>query len=130
MSKHLLRVNLVLLVAFAAVSGASKIAGVGAERELYLHVALFGVPFLAFGVVQLGCSVLIGSLPTRRIGAGIFAGTLLIASYALWVAHAWPLAAASLLLLIMPATVLLTTPRVELVPLSPVRSGSDISGLG
>ena len=118
MPSPLLRVNLALLVAFAVIVGAATILGLPAERELYLHVDLFGTPLLAFGVVQLGSGILIASLPTRRVGAVIFGCTLLIGSWALALAHSPAVAAASLLLLVMPATVFVTTPRLppQLVP--------------
>lgn len=113
MPTPLLRVNLALLVAFAVIVGAATILGTPGPRDLYLHVGLFGTPLLAFGVVKLGSGILIASIPTRRVGAVIFGCTLAIASYALALAHSPAVAAGSLLLLIMPATVFLTTPRLQ-----------------
>ncbi|MEM6996597.1 MAG: hypothetical protein AAF721_39200, partial [Myxococcota bacterium] len=108
----LLRLNLGLLVVLAVVLGATKILGLDAQRELYQSVGLFGTPLAAFGFAQLGSGVLIASLPTRRIGAGIFIGAMLVTAV-VFQQNQLPLQAlAALAVLSMPVLVLSSTPRV------------------
>ena len=109
--KSLLPINLALLVVLGVIAGLAKIGGVAPEVARFEALGLHGASLVAFGVAQVGAAVLLTTLPSRRIGAGLALPMLLIEGYA-WLALQPTLAAPlAVLLAAMTALVFATTPR-------------------